>query len=693
MPFLGGRGQLGRGFFGAGTVPDAPTGLSSTRGDAQLFIAFTAPLFTGGLPITNYEYALSTNGGSTYGPWGAITPPDNTAPVTISGLVNGTTYSVKLRAVNNLGPGAESSAVSINTKPFTTPSAPSISAARQASQTIRLTVALPSNGSISAPYTGGSPITKYFYRYKTTGGYGSWVDSGVTVSTTGPTYIDVSGLSNGTSYTFQVYAVNAAGNSTESNESSAVPYTTPSAPTISAARTASQQITLTISSAPNGGSAITTFYYRYKTTGGYTAWINTNSTSTSIPVGSLSNGTSYTFQVYGENAAGAGAASNESSAIPYTIPDKVGTPSSSAGDKSFTISWSAPGDGGESIDGYRVQISSNGGANWAYETTTTGTSYTWNPPTWTMSNGTSYVGRVQAYNAAGDGAYSDASTARTATFAAPSLTGAGSYASLDYPNTRKVEWTVNPTDIYGSNADAGTTTYVYLQWMYTDDTWSNARTSEELVATYSGNQSRSGSGTSFTNSGVVLAGEQYRIRAEQTDGVHTVGTGWVNIQIIATQNSPYNAWAYTNGVEIYTTGPFNVNGGSFFQVSTREIGGVNTENVGDTQYTMTLLRITATGSSGSSASTATRYFTVQHSGTSKTLPPVAQTSSISNTWTGAGNNSTTYDWNINNIPYGNAGAGKVAVDGGGVSSWSPSITVVIEGRGNKRVMTTYNRFY
>ena len=45
MPFLAGRGQAARGFFGAGKIPDAPTSLSSAPGNGQLTISFTAPAF------------------------------------------------------------------------------------------------------------------------------------------------------------------------------------------------------------------------------------------------------------------------------------------------------------------------------------------------------------------------------------------------------------------------------------------------------------------------------------------------------------------------------------------------------------------------------------------------------------------------------------------------------------------------
>jgi len=590
MPFLGGRASASRGFFGGGSTPTAPTSLSSIEGNQQLTISFTAPSFNGGLTIGNYEYALSTNSGSSYGAWTPFSPVDTSSPVVIGGLTNGQEYYVKLRARNALGGGQESSALSTNTNPFTTPGAPAISVARQASQTLRITLN-------TAAAANGRTVTSYEYRIKSSGGYSSYASLS---GTTGP-------------------------------------------------------------------------------------W----------DIGSLSNGTSYTVQVRGVNAGGSGTGSNEPSATPYTVPDQVGTPTSSSGDKNFTISWSAPSSGGSTITGYKVQLSSNGGSSWG-GAIDVGNVTTYSG--WSVANGTSYVGRVLAYNAAGDGSYSSASTARTPTFAAPALSANGNYASTTESGVRRITWSVDPTDIVGSNASSGTTTYVYLQWMYADNTYSAANAAEELVATYTGNAANGGYGTSFINSGVVIQGEQYRVRAVQSDGVHEVGTGWVNVAVAATAYETRYRWGYTNGVQVYQTGTFNVNGGSFFQVSASSIPGSNNapdtypdpwNYIGTTQYQLTLMRVTAVGQSSTSASTSTRYFRVQHSGTSTSLPPVSETSTNSNTWTGAGSVTMNYDWNISNIGYGNAGAGRVAVDGLGASSWSPNINVTIEARGNKRVWESY----
>ena len=79
----------------------------ATPGNAQVSVAFTAPAKTGGAAITDYEYQL--DGGS----W--VSANTTSSPVTISNLINGTSYSVKLRAVNSAGNGAASAAVSFDT--------------------------------------------------------------------------------------------------------------------------------------------------------------------------------------------------------------------------------------------------------------------------------------------------------------------------------------------------------------------------------------------------------------------------------------------------------------------------------------------------------------------------------------------------------------------------------------------------
>ena len=102
---------------GVASAPtEAPTSLalvSATTTTATISFAAGAD---GGLPISNYQYALSTNSGSTYGSYNALNPADGTTPITITGLTIGTAYYIKLKAVNSQGvSNIESSALSFST--------------------------------------------------------------------------------------------------------------------------------------------------------------------------------------------------------------------------------------------------------------------------------------------------------------------------------------------------------------------------------------------------------------------------------------------------------------------------------------------------------------------------------------------------------------------------------------------------
>lgn len=87
------------------TVPGAPTMGSVTAGNAQLSVAFTDPASDGGASITDYKY--STDNGSTW-----TSAVSRVSPIVITGLTNGTAYTVKLLAVNSVGDGTASAGVS-----------------------------------------------------------------------------------------------------------------------------------------------------------------------------------------------------------------------------------------------------------------------------------------------------------------------------------------------------------------------------------------------------------------------------------------------------------------------------------------------------------------------------------------------------------------------------------------------------
>jgi uncharacterized protein (TIGR02145 family) len=127
--------------------------------------------------------------------------------------------------------------------------------------------------------------------------------------------ITVSGLTNGTAYTFTITATNAIGTGAASAASNSVtPATVPGAPTIGTATAGDTQASVPFTApASNGGSAIT-LYTATSTPGGKTGTVSGPGSGT-ITVTGLANGTAYTFTVKATNSVGTGAASAASNAV------------------------------------------------------------------------------------------------------------------------------------------------------------------------------------------------------------------------------------------------------------------------------------------------------------------------------------------------------------------------------------------
>lgn len=76
------------------TVPSAPTGISAVAGDGSATITFTPPADDGGIAVTEYRVIASP---------GNIVAKGTGSPVTVTGLLNGTSYTFTVEAVNALG--------------------------------------------------------------------------------------------------------------------------------------------------------------------------------------------------------------------------------------------------------------------------------------------------------------------------------------------------------------------------------------------------------------------------------------------------------------------------------------------------------------------------------------------------------------------------------------------------------------
>jgi hypothetical protein len=91
-------------------APDIPTINTITPSVTSASLAFTPPANAGASAISNYEYSIDDGSN-----WITRSPSSITSPLTITGLTAGTTYPVKLRAVNSSGASCGSTTMNVTT--------------------------------------------------------------------------------------------------------------------------------------------------------------------------------------------------------------------------------------------------------------------------------------------------------------------------------------------------------------------------------------------------------------------------------------------------------------------------------------------------------------------------------------------------------------------------------------------------
>jgi hypothetical protein len=176
----------------------------------------------------------------------------------------------------------------------------------------------PGNAQVTLSWTepasdGGAPITGY----QVTPYIGATAQTPINFTSTATTQT-ITGLTNGTAYTFTIAATNTSGTGSDSAASDPVtPRTVPDAPTGVSGTPGNAQVTLSWTEpASDGGAPITG--YQVTPYIGATAQtpIESTDTATTATISELTNGTSYTFTVAATNVAGTGPASTAS--LPVT---------------------------------------------------------------------------------------------------------------------------------------------------------------------------------------------------------------------------------------------------------------------------------------------------------------------------------------------------------------------------------------
>ena len=367
--------------------PVAPTIGTATVGNASISVTFTPGSLGGGTLINHTAYC--SDGAAGQSNTGA------TSPIVVSGLTNGTAYTCWAKTTTSVGTSPWSAASNSATPVGAVPGAPTGATAAVGNAQATITFTAPASN-------GGYPITTYTATAS---------PGGQTGTCAGPVAcaITVSGLTNGTAYTFTVTATNSAGTGVASAASNSVapPGTPPSAPAIDTASAGNAQMSVTFTPGAIGTGTLVN-YTAYCSDGA--AGKSGTGTTSPIAVTGLTNGVTYTCWVKTTSTAGTSPWSGASNtAMPTgTVPGAPTGATVVPGTGQATVTFTAPANnGGSSITVYTATSNPGG-----FVGTCAGpTACTITVPG--LTNGTAYTFTVTATNIVGTGAASAVSNSVT----------------------------------------------------------------------------------------------------------------------------------------------------------------------------------------------------------------------------------------------------------------------------------------
>ena len=377
-------------------APLRPTGLQAVAGHGRVTLTWDDP--GEGVYINTYRYTRDSGKTWTEIPGSETTVEGQLTRHVVTGLTNGEPHSFAILAEND-----------VDASP---PSAPA-TATPQAAAPAKPTGLAAAPGNAEATLTWDNPRDPSITGYQVKQGTLAWADiAGSAANTVSHT---VTGLANGTAYTFRIRAVNDHNGDTtdDPGPASDAVSVTPGVPTAPAALSVvpgDTQATLTWTApASNGGSAVLGYEYTSNAAAAAPTWTDVpdsgtdgRADETTYTVTGLTNNTPYAFAVRAENANGQGAATPTRRAVPVP-PDAPRQPTgfrAIPGHQWVASRWKLP-DPRYPVTAYQYRQSTNGGA-------------TWNPDNWAtipgsgadttehrftgLANGTTYTFELRALN-------------------------------------------------------------------------------------------------------------------------------------------------------------------------------------------------------------------------------------------------------------------------------------------------------
>ncbi|HOY21930.1 MAG TPA: fibronectin type III domain-containing protein, partial [Cellvibrio sp.] len=391
-------------------ISTAPTGAVSTDTSVNFTVAFNKSVSN----ISTDDFALGMTGSANGSVASVSASSGSSVTVTVNGITGNGTIKVNLNASTNIADAAGNAGAAAYTSGSThtvaipvAPDAPTIGTATAGDSQVSVTFTAPGSN-------GGSAITTYTATASPGGAFGTCAGPSACTAT-------VTGLTNGTAYTFTVTATNAIGTSVASGASN------------SATPKGNQTITFANPGAQNFGTTPTL-------TATATSSLTPTFTSSTTGVCTITSGGALTFVTAGSCTIDADQAGNSTWSAATTVsrtftvnavvPGAPTIGTATAGDTQATVTFTAPAStGGAAIiaGGYTVTANPGGaiGTGSSSPITVTG-----------LTNGVSYTFTVTATNSAGEGAASAASNSiipaspQTITFANPGTRNFGTSPTL-----------------------------------------------------------------------------------------------------------------------------------------------------------------------------------------------------------------------------------------------------------------------
>jgi len=293
------------------SAPVAPSGVqvnNSSPANTSLSSSQATVSWTGSAGAIGYEVVATSSTGPTVSTYVPVNANANTSySAVFGGLLGGVGYNFVVTAINTDG---KTSAASVSDIPQSVPDTPTGLVATPGAKQAALVWAAPSN-------TGGLPLTGYIISTLENAGK-TYSESASSTSAT------ITGLQDGSSYTFQIVAVNSNGDSVSTQAQKITTPSVPDSPSGVSGSVSGSTVTLTWSPPAFAGNSAITGYSVHIFDSANTELSNlaTNSLTASATINSIPAG-SYTAKVSATNVVGTSALSDASNIFLVTASSSL----------------------------------------------------------------------------------------------------------------------------------------------------------------------------------------------------------------------------------------------------------------------------------------------------------------------------------------------------------------------------------